>query len=138
MNLADARVQITHALGRMNSLYHEAVFNEWILVKISNDHSSILIYEGPRSDTYQKKFKEDLVPLRVELAQQKLAVGDFAFAQDAAGTGFDSCVRLGPASYLFCNNTGKSMEEIRQNPLWLTAQKPFATLSEKFREDPLV
>ncbi len=52
-----------------------------------------------------------------------MAVGDFAFAQDAKGTGFDACIRLGPTSYLFCNNTSKSMEEIRKSPLWLAAQE---------------
>jgi hypothetical protein len=137
MKLADARNAITSALGRMTALYSNPVFNEWILVKLSSEHNAILGYEGPRSQSYQKKFREDVVPLRAELDQWPMAVGDFAFAPEATGTHFDACVRLGPGSYLFCNNTEKSMEDIRKNPLWIDAQKPFAELSEKFRDDPL-
>jgi hypothetical protein len=29
------------------------------------------------------------------------------------------------------------MAQIRRNPNWIEAQKPFAELSEKFRSDPL-
>lgn len=138
MNLADARNHIVLALGRMTALYQKPVFDEWMLVKLSADQNAILGYEGPRSDSYQKKFREDIIPLRTALDQSNMAVGDFAFAHDAKGTGFDSCIRLGPASYLFCNNTTKSMEEIRKSPFWLAAQKPFVDLSGKFREDPVV
>jgi hypothetical protein len=137
MNLADARSTITLALGRMNALYQKPVFDEWMLVKLSSDQSVILGYDGPRAESYQRKFREDIVPLRAELDECDLAVGDFAFAPDAAGTAFDACIRLGPASYLFCNNTAKAMADIRQNPLWLAAQKPFVDLSGKFRVDPL-
>lgn len=138
MNLADARSAITLALGRMTVLYAKPVFDEWILVKISQEQNAILSYDGPRAESYQKKFKEDIIPLRAELDQRPMAVGDFAFAPAATGTGFDACIRLGPASYLFCNNIAKSIEDIRQSPLWLEAQKPFAALSGKFRDDPLV
>ena len=138
MNLADARTNITQALGRMTALYLKPVFDEWMLAKVSLEQNTILGYEGPRAESYQKKFKEDIVPLRAELDQRQMAVGDFAFAPDAGGTGFDACIRLGPASYLFCNNTTKTIEEIRKNSLWLSAQKPFADLSAKFRDDPLV
>jgi hypothetical protein len=68
---------------------------------------------------------------------KQLAIGDFEFAPDAAGTHFDACLRLGAASYLICNHTTKSMAQIRQSPNWLAAQKPFVELSEKFRADPL-
>jgi hypothetical protein len=30
------------------------------------------------------------------------------------------------------------MAQIRQNPNWIEAQKPFVELSERFRADPLV
>jgi hypothetical protein len=137
MNLADARTAIIPALGRMNALYNKPVFDEWVLVKVTAVQGAILAYSGPRAETYQRKFKDDMVPLRAELEQQHLAVGDFAFAHDAAGTGFDACIRLGPASYLFCNHTTKSMADIRQDPLWREAQRPFVQLSELFRGDPL-
>ena len=137
MNLDAARSAIIPALGRMNTLYNKPVFDEWILAKLAAEQGAILAYSGPRAESYQRKFKDDLVPLRAELEQRHLAVGDFAFAQDAGGTRFDACLRLGPASYLFCNNTGKSMAEIRQDPLWREAQAPFVLLSELFRIDPL-
>ena len=138
MNLADARSAIVLALGRMHALYNQPVFDEWVLVKLAAEQGAILAYDGSRAESYQRKFKEDIVPLRAELEERHMASGDFAFVQDAAGTRFDACIRLGPASYLFCNNTAKSMADIRQSPLWLEAQKPFAQLSELFRNDPLV
>ena len=138
MKLVDARAAITSALSRMNALYQKPVFDEWILFKLSSEQNVILGYEGPRAESYQQKFREDIIPLSAELNQRQLAVGDFAFAQDAKGTGFDACIRLGPASYLFCNNTAMSMEDVRKSPFWLSAQKPFADLSGKFHADPLV
>ncbi len=137
MNLEDARSAIILALGRMNALYHQPVFDEWVLVKLASEQGAILAYHGPRAETYQRQFKTDIIPLRTELEQRHMAVGDFAFVQDAAGTRFDACIRSGPASYLFCNHTAKSMAGIRQNPQWLEAQKPFVQLSELFRNDPL-
>ncbi len=137
MNLAAARSAIIPALGRMNALFNKPVFDEWVLVKVAAEQGVILAYSGPRAETYQRRFKDDLVPLREGLAQQQLAVGDFAFVQDGVGTRYDACIRLGPAGYLFCNHTGKSMADIRQDPLWREAQKPFVQLSEMFRNDPL-
>ena len=137
MNLDAARSAIIPALGRMNALFNKPLFDEWVLVKLAAEQGAILAYSGPRAETYQRHFKDDMVPLRTELEQQHLAVGDFAFVQDASGTRFDACIRLGTAGYLFCNHTTKSMADIRQDPLWLEAQKPFARLSELFRNDPL-
>ena len=137
MNLAAARSAIIPALGRMNVLFNKPLFDEWMLVKLAAEQGAILAYSGPRAETYQRKFKEDILPLRSALEQQKLGVGDFAFVHDATGTRFDACIRLGPAAYLFCNHTEKSMEEIRANPLWREAQAPFAKLSELFGTDPL-
>jgi hypothetical protein len=137
MNLDTARTAIISALGRMTALYQQPVFDEWVLVKLAAEQGAILAYSGPRAESYQRKFKEDILPLRAALEQQKLGVGDFAFVHDASGTRFDACIRLGPAAYLFCNHTGKNMEEIRANPLWREAQAPFAKLSELFGTDPL-
>lgn len=137
MNLADAHSSVLLAIGRMNALYGQPVFDEWVLVKLASEQGAILAYEGPRAETYQRNFKTDIAQLRAELDQRKLAVGDFEFVAAAAGTRFDACLRLGSAAYLFCNNTTKSMLEIRQNPLWLTAQKPFADLSARIQSDPL-
>ena len=137
MNLADARSAIIIDLGRMNVQYNKSVFDEWVLVKLATDQGAILAYDGPRADSYQRRFKEDIVMLRTEMEARHLSVGDFEFVNEAKGTQFDACIRLGQASYLFCNNTTKSMAEIRQDPLWLAAQKPFVDLGAKFRASPL-
>jgi hypothetical protein len=137
MNLADARVEVIAALGRMSALYQQPVFDEWVLVKLAKEQGAILAYHGPRVDSYQRRFKTDIAPLQVEIEGRKLAVGDFEFAPNAHGAHFDACLRIGNGAYLFCNHTSKSMTDIRQNPLWLSAQKPFLALANRFREDPL-
>lgn len=137
MNLADARTDVLLALGRMNTLYQKPVFDEWVLVQVTSAQGAILSYEGPRADSYQKRFKSDIAPLQVEMTGKNMAVGSFEFAPNGVGAHFDACVRLGPASYLFCNNTTKSMTDIRKDPLWVAAQEPFLDLATKFRMDPL-
>ncbi|MBP6506150.1 MAG: hypothetical protein KA257_01185 [Opitutaceae bacterium] len=137
MNLEAARSAIILSLGRMNALYQAPVFDEWVLAKMASEQGVILAYSGPRAETYKRKFLEDVTPLRTVLGQTQLTVGDFVFAAQAGGTHFDACIRLGTASYLFCNNTTKAMTDIRQNPRWIEAQKPFAALSAQFQADPL-
>lgn len=137
MNLTDARTAIILALGRMKALYNQPVFDEWVLVKLATESGAVLAYDGPRVDTYQARFKSDIAPLQAEMEARQMAVGDFEFVPGAHGTHFDACLRLGPAAYLFCNHTTKSMVDIRQDRLWLEAQKPFLELSAKFRADPL-
>ena len=121
----------------MNSAYGKILFDEWVLVKVSKDQGMILAYEGPRTENYQRRFKSDVAPLQVEMVGRKMNVGDFEFVQGGHGTFFDACMRLGPAAYLFCNNTKLTMTEIRQDPLWLTAQAPFVDLASQFRGDPV-
>lgn len=137
MNLADARSAVIFAIGRMNAAYHKVLFDEWILAKVSKDQGAILAYEGPRTDTYQRRFKSDVAPLQVELLGRKMGPGDFEFVQSAHGAFYDACLRLGPATYLFLNNTKLAMTDIRQDPLWLAAQKPFLELAAQFRDDPV-
>lgn len=137
MNLADARTAVILALGRMNTLYRQPLFDEWVLVKLAREEGAILAYEGPRAESYQRRFKTDIAPLQVEIEGRKMAVGDFEFAPNAHGAHFDACIRLGPGAYLFCNHTTKSMNDIRQDPRWLEAQKPFVALANEFRQDPL-
>lgn len=140
MNLPDAHVVVLQTLAKMKALYGQPVFNEWVLVKLAREAGSgaVLAYDGPRADTYQTKFKKDITPLQLEMESRKMAVGDFEFVNEAHGTYFDACLRLGPAAYLFCNNTTKSMKDIRRDPKWLEAQAPFVELGAKFRVDPLV
>ncbi len=137
MTLNDSRTAITAALGRMNAAYADTVFDEWALVSIKTDGSTILAYTGPRADKFKQSFKTDIQPLREGIANQKLAIGDFAFAPSATGTKHDACLRTGATSFIFCNNTTKTIEDIRANSLWREAQKPFVQLSQLFQTDPL-
>ena len=137
MTLADARPAIVQALGRMNAAYAAPVFNEWVLVTMRPEGGAIVAYEGPRAANYKQQFARDLHSMWRELAEQKLGVGDFVFATAAEGTHYDACLRVGETSYLFCNDTDRTMEEIRATPLWIAAQKHWVELSEKFAVNPL-
>jgi len=137
MNLPDARTAIAAALSRMNAAYAETVFDEWVLVSIKAERGTILAYHGPRAESFKQSFTADIQPLRAEIANQNLAVGDFAFAPDATGTRHDACLRTGESSFLFCNHTSKSIADIRAKPLWRAAQKPFVQLSDLFRANPV-
>jgi len=137
MNLTSARSFIIVSLGRMNAIYNKPLFDEWILVKLGTEQGAILAYDGPRQDSYQKTFRTDIAVLRAEVEKRKLAIGDFEFTPEAHGRYFDGCVRLGQAGYLIFNNTTKTITEIRQDPLWIAAQRPLVELADRFREDPL-
>ncbi|HUL52379.1 MAG TPA: hypothetical protein VLT83_03110 [Opitutaceae bacterium] len=137
MKLAAATALVTTALGRMHALYHQVVFDEWVIVSLAPEGGGILAYRGPRAESYRRQFAADVGPLRAEMEGKRLAVGDFEFAPAAAGTRFDVCLRIGETSYLIGNHTGKSMAEIRQDARWLQAQKAFVELSNRFRADPL-
>lgn len=136
MNVSDARALVQSTIARMNTLYNASLFDEWVLLKLG-EPGAILAYDGPRAESYQKRFRTDVALMQQHIGQRSLAVGDFEFVPEARGTYYDACVRVGPAAYLFCNNTAKAMRELRESPLWLGAQKPFAELAAKFANDPL-
>ncbi len=137
MNLDSARSLISAALARMNALYNQTVFDEWVVISLQPDRGGVLAYQGPRAESLRKQFADDVAPLYAEMAGKHLETGDFEFAPAASGTRFDACLRVGPASYLIANHTGKSMAQIRGDPRWLQAQKAFLDLSNRFRADPL-
>lgn len=138
MNLETARTNIRACRERMDALYQKPVFDEWVVVSFANQPASILIYEGTRADSIKETIHRDSAPLAREMADKHYTVGDFEFAQDARGSRFDACVRLGEHAYLLCNNTYGTLADLRQDPRWLKAQAPFVNLTEKFRADPLV
>jgi hypothetical protein len=137
MTLDEARTAILATLGRMNAIYTTTLFDEWVLVSLKPDRGTILAYHGPRAESFKKSFNTDIQPLRAEMSEQKLAIGDFIFAANAASVQHDACVRVGGSAYLFCNNTTKTMNDIRQSPLWRDAQAPFVKLCEVFRDNPV-
>lgn len=138
MQTSTAVVLVRRSLEGMNALYEGMVFDEWAIVALPAKGATLVAYEGPRAEDFRRRFLADIAPLSAELAGSNLPVGGFAFAATAQGTHFDACIRLGTHAYLLCNHTARTMDEIRANPRWLRAQKPFAELSEAFTADPLV
>jgi hypothetical protein len=138
MDLATARQHIQGSLERMRALYFKPVFDEWMILAPGAKHGGVLAYAGPRVEAFRQKLPADVDPLLALVAGQNLEAGDFEFTTEGGGTRHDVLLKLGASSYLVCNNTAKSMAEIRADPRWLKAQAAFVDLSEKFRADPLV
>jgi len=131
-------IRLTGACAKeMNDRYGKSVFDEWAIVSLLRQQGRILAYTGPRNDIFLKSFADDLGALRAELLDAKYATGDFEFARHGEGTKFEAFMVLGEGLYLICNNTHASMHDIAKDPRWLTAQVPFAELSEKVRSSPL-
>lgn len=138
MNLESAISEIRAGFKRMNALYGEPVFNEWVLVALANTSGSIQRYEGPRAAQFLVSFSKDVATLRAELAKEDLDVGGFTFGAATHGNSYDAALRIGPAAYLLANHTSRSMEDIRSHPQWLRAQVAWFGMSERFRANPLL
>ncbi|MBK9991809.1 MAG: hypothetical protein IPP19_14005 [Verrucomicrobia bacterium] len=137
MNIEAATKHIQACRERMDALYLKPVFDEWVVVNFSQGKADVLTYHGQRADTFTKQLHRDSAPLFAEMQGKHYGVGDFEFVDQAAGSRFDACVRLGETFYLLCNNTFGTMAALRQDPRWREAQKPFVSLTDKFRFDPL-
>jgi hypothetical protein len=139
MNLDEARHQIQNCLEGMRALYTRPVFDEWIIVgSEANSRGGVLAYSGPRPETFRAELRADVQPLVNEASGREMSPGDFEFTASGPGTRHDAMLKIGPHGFLLCNNTLKSMAEIRSDSLWLKAQPMFFQLSEKFRADPLL
>jgi hypothetical protein len=138
MNLESALTEIRFGLKRMAAHYGEPVFDEWVLVALGDGGGAVQGYEGPRAARFLASFTKDIGAVRIELADEELDVGGFAFGSDTHGHTYDAAMRIGPAAYLLCNHTRRSMEEIRARSQWLKAQVSWFGLSERFRADPLI
>lgn len=121
----------------MRAIYLRPVFDEWMILDPAAKPNGILAYSGPRAESFRPQLVADVEPLRALAEGRSLTVGDFEFAPEAAGPRHDALMKVGAASYLICNNTGKTISELRSDPRWLKAQSAFFELSEKFRADPL-
>lgn len=137
MNLEETMSAIRSCATRMNAQYGQTVFDEWVVVSLLQHQARILGYVGPRNDAFLKNFSDDLGPLRTALMNGQYQVGDFEFARHGTGTKFEAFMTLGEGVYLICNNTQSSMDVIAKNPKWLTAQVPFAELSDQVRSSPM-
>jgi len=138
MDLNTARQHITASFERMRALYSKPVFDEWVILSPGAKQGGIVNYTGPRAEDFRKDLATDVAPLLGQVAGQNLEPGDFEFTLEGSGTKHDVLLKLGPRSFLVCNNTAKSMDQIRADSRWLKAQAAFVDLSEKFRADPLV
>ncbi len=136
MNLETARQNLLLCRERMDTLYQKPVFDEWVMISFSSAPAKILYYDGPRQESYKKTFHADSAPLAREMQDRAYTIGDFEFAAEARGSRFDACIRIGEHAYFLCNNTYGTINDLRQDPRWLKAQKPFVDLTEKFRADP--
>ena len=138
MTLEQAIELVKSCTEAMNARYQKVVFDEWALVSLGEHKGRLLAYKGPRKAGFRKNFVADAGSLRASLLAQEHAVGDFEFARENVGTGFEAFMVVGNGLYLICNNTVQSMDGISKDPLWLSAQVPFVELSDKFRSDQLV
>lgn len=136
MDLETAADLVNATLERMRVSYMKPVFDEWMILAVG-DSSSVLAYAGPREESFRGELIDDVEPLRALTEGRQFTVGDFEFATDAAGPKHDALMKVGETSFLVCNNTEKTMAEIRADVRWLKAQGAFFDLGEKFRVDPL-
>lgn len=137
MTIDDAITRVKSCAEKMNLLYGSTVFDEWIIVQISGTTGTTLFYDGPRAGTFQKTFSADLKNLYGRLMSESFSPGEFEFCRSAHGTAYEAFMVLGNQVFLLCNHTSRTMEEISQNPKWLSAQVPFNELTEQFRRDPV-
>ena len=137
MTLDQANQHIKACADQMNARYHQVVFDEWAIVQFPQRRGNLLAYTGPRKEDFQKNFASDLNELRVGLLSNTHGIGDFEFSRHGVGTKVEAFLIIGQGIYLICNHTGRSMDDITKDPLWLNAQIPFVELSDRFRADPL-
>jgi len=138
MDLPTASAHIEKSFNKLNSAYGRAVFDELAIVGLSGESLELHYYQGPRRDAFMAEFAESTMSLRKELtADLTDHGGEFSFTREGDGAGMDAYICLGPKVYLFCNNVGKSMKEITQDPAWLDAQGEFLNASQYFAVEPL-
>jgi hypothetical protein len=137
MTLEEAISRIKACAKQMDAHYGRAVFDEWAILSLAENKARVLSYLGPRNDEFLQSFAKDIGTLRTELHNMQYGVGDFAFERHGTGTGIEAFMVLGSGLYLICNNVRETMDTIAKDPRWLTAQVPFAELSERLRADPL-
>ena len=122
----------------MNALYGKVVFDEWVIMSLSNDRGRILNYSGPRKEDFAQNVKKDLGELLPKLLAHEYHPGDFEFARHGSGTGYEGFMMMGEGVYLLCNNTAETMDNITRDNRWLQAQVPFQELAEKFHKNPVI
>jgi hypothetical protein len=137
MTVETAAALLKTCRERMEALYQKPVFDEWVLISLNAGRAAVLNYTGPRAEGFAKQLHADSAPLYAAMESRRYVVGDFEFVDVAEGSRYDACIKAGPQAYLLCNNIALTMAELRADPRWREAQKPFVALTDKFRDDPL-
>jgi hypothetical protein len=141
MTLADA-IQLIQTVGEdMNKVFRRPVFDEYAIVAAVEGKAHLAWYAGPRKDRFLTGFRQDTAALKADSRSRTFAgygIGDFEFTFEGEGEKSEAFVVVGDGLYLICGNTSMSMTEISQDPLWLSAQRHFAELSDRFRFNSLV
>src|SRR5207249_6790168 len=90
MTIEQATKLIKSCAERMNTRYQRVVFDEWAIVCFVGKRGYLLAYTGPRREGFQRDFLNDVRCLQESLLGKKHDAGDFDFAHDGVGTGFES------------------------------------------------
>ncbi len=138
MDIQTACGEIERCMDSMEERYGRPVFDEWALVELTGSTSKIFHYHGPRADGFEASLARDLRHLRHHLESERMTPGDFEFARDAGGTGFDALIVVGEDLYLLCNHTQNDFATLAEDPLWRKAQLPFVDLTEAIRAQPVI
>jgi len=138
MNLQTACHHLNACRERMDVLYQKPVFDEWVILSLKTGGANVAFYSGMRPEEFVNELHADSAMLYAAMDGRHYEIGDFEFVQEAKGTRFDACIRVGAETYVICNNTCGTISDLRADPRWREAQKPFVELTEKFRSDPLV
>lgn len=138
MNLQAACHHLNACRESMDVLYQKPVFDEWVILSLKRGAAEIVFYSGTRPEAFLKELHADSALLYAAMDGRHYEIGDFEFVQEAKGTRFDACIRAGEEAYIVCNNTSGTIVDLRADPRWREAQKPFVALTEVFRSDPLV
>lgn len=137
MDLPTAESLIDSYFRRFNTTYLHTLFEEWAILGLGSSGEKLIAYHGARRESYRLQIPRDSRPLRTAMDKRKYEVGDFEFAIEAEGAGYDACIKVGDAAYLVFNHLGATMDQLRKDPQWLKVQPLWFELAQKFREDPL-
>jgi hypothetical protein len=137
MNLDSARRIITKALVSADDLLGRTAFNEWMLVSLVGLERQVLYYAGPRPETAQEQFADDLRPLARELIDHRHRIGKVDFVPDGDGPAFDVLITLGAGLFAILNDTSGTTTDLRREAAWREAEARIIQLGDCFVHEPL-
>ena len=149
MTLSETISYVREMLGRMNEVYGDTFFDEFAIMEFHAENREqrqaatfqIYHYEGPREERFHEDFVTDSAGIRNALTMHgdawRKSGGQFNFTNHGAGEKFDVAMCLRPRIFLFCNNTKKSLAELRESPNWSAPVEVFLEISAEFTATPL-